>query len=108
MSAGKLEEAAAALRSALDIIPSYGDAAFALVELEQGRGQLRAALHVLVDLLTLDPYNLEGLIKLGEVLERAGRWPEAARAYQRVLHFDPGHGLAMDGLDRVRPRVTGR
>jgi predicted TPR repeat methyltransferase len=65
-------------------------------------------LAALVDLLTLDPYNLDALIKLGEVLEQASRWAEATRAYQRVLHFDPKHEAALNGLDRVAPRTPSR
>ena len=56
-----------------------------------------------VDLLTVDPYHLDGLVLLGEVLEQSGRGADAARAYERVLRFDPGRSPALTGLRRVSP-----
>jgi tetratricopeptide (TPR) repeat protein len=106
LMAGRFDDAAAEFRSALEMIPSYGEAAFALVELEQGRGNLPAALSVLVDLLTVDPYHLDALIRLGEVLEQARRPKEAAKAYERVLHFDPGHNAALMASQRLVPGTT--
>jgi tetratricopeptide (TPR) repeat protein len=105
---GRHDDAAAEFRGALELIPSYGEAAFALIDLELGRGRLPAALSVLVDLLSVDPYHMEGLIRLGEVLEQARRPQEAVKAYQRVLRFDPGHSAAMRGLERVAPGSTGQ
>ena len=93
--AGRFDEAGAEFRRALELLPSYGEAAFALIELELGRGHAAAALGVLIDLLTLDPYHLEGLMKLGQVLEQMRRPDDAVKAYQRVLRFDPGHNAAV-------------
>jgi predicted TPR repeat methyltransferase len=64
---------------------------------------LKNAIAIVVDMLTVDPYHLDGLVKLGELLGEAGRPDQAALAYKRVLHFDPGHQAAVDALQRVQP-----
>jgi tetratricopeptide (TPR) repeat protein len=93
-TANKRSEAANEFRAALDFLPSHGEAAFALADLERAEGNLRNAIVVLADLLTVDPYHLEALIKLGELLTDSGRGDQAVMAYERVLRFDPGHEIA--------------
>lgn len=100
---GDEDAAAREFRAALDVLPSYGEAAFALADLETKRGHLRDAVHVLVDLLTVDPYHLDGLVRLGTLLTRLGRVTEAGVAFRRVLHFDPGHQQALAGLEALMP-----
>lgn len=100
---GDDEAAAGEYRAALEVLPSYGEAAFALADLEEKRGHLRDAVHVLVDLLTVDPYHLNGLVRLGTLLTRLGRTTEAGVAFRRVLHFDPGHQHALIGLEALMP-----
>ena len=51
----RLNEAASQYMGALGALPSYAPAALALAELERERGQVRAAIDVLVELLMLDP-----------------------------------------------------
>jgi tetratricopeptide (TPR) repeat protein len=102
-SADRAEEAAVEFRAALEVIPSYGEAAFALAELEASQGRLQVAINVLADLLTVDPYHLLALVRLGDLLWRAGMQGQAGVAYRRVLHFDPGHADALRGLERLAP-----
>jgi tetratricopeptide (TPR) repeat protein len=102
-SDGRLGEGAAEFRAVLEVLPSYGDAAFGLADLELARGDERAAVHALVDLLEIDPYHLPALVRLGDVLCVAGRQREAGVAYRRVLHFDPGYAAALEGLERLTP-----
>jgi Flp pilus assembly protein TadD len=68
---------------------------------EQARNNVRAAVDVVVELLGVDPYNFAALIRLGGILAKAGRTADAAKAYQRVLHFDPGQVEALAGLQRL-------
>ena len=103
----RAEEAGAEFRAALDEIPSYGDAAFGLADLEAARGNTREAINVMVDFLTADPYSLAGLVRLGDLLFAEGFEDAAAVAYRRVLRFDPGHVAALEGLERLAPVEAG-
>jgi superkiller protein 3 len=105
-TAGKADEAAAEFRAALEFLPSHGEAAFALADLERNAGRLRSAIGVMVDMLSVDPYHLDGLVRLGDLLSEAGRADQARLAYQRVLHFDPGHDAAIKALQRLEPGLV--
>lgn len=102
-AAGRTDDAAAEFRAALDFLPSHGEAAFALADLERANGRIKEALNIIVDMLSVDPYHLDGLVKLGELLVGAGKKDQAALAYKRVLHFDPGHNAAINGLEIIQP-----
>jgi cellulose synthase operon protein C len=95
---GRWDAAAQEFRAALGVLPSYGDAALPLAELELERGDATAAVAALVDLLTVDPYHLEALVQLGATLAAVDRVAEAHTAYERVLRFDPGNEAAARGL----------
>jgi tetratricopeptide (TPR) repeat protein len=98
---GDADGAAAEFRAALAVLPSYGEAALGLAEVECGRQRYREAIATLVDLLTVDPYHLAGLVRLGAVLEAAGMQGKARVAYRRVLDFDPGNPEAGAALERL-------
>jgi tetratricopeptide (TPR) repeat protein len=98
---GRHEEAVTEYRAALTTLPSFGAAAFGLAGLLDQRGDRRSAMHVLVDLLTVDPYRLDALVWLGTLLERDGLTQEARFAYERVLRFDPNDEQARSGLGRL-------
>jgi cellulose synthase operon protein C len=99
---GRGDEAAAEYRAALSTLPSYGAAAFGLTALLAERGELRAAIGVMVDLLTVDPYRLDALVRLGELLELDGLPREARVAYERVLRFDPHDAIAQAAVSRLQ------
>jgi cellulose synthase operon protein C len=102
---GRVTDAAKEFRAALTVLPSYGEAALPLAELEVERGAVQEAVGVLVDLLTVDPYHLDALTQLGVTLAGARRHEEARTALQRVLRFDPGHADAAAELERLPVRV---
>ncbi|MGH7501163.1 MAG: tetratricopeptide repeat protein [Longimicrobiales bacterium] len=103
---GRGADAEKEYRTALAVIPSLGDAAFGLADLEFERGNVQEAIHVLVGFLEVDPYNLSGLVQLGDMLWLSSRQAEASIAYRRVLSFDPGHTEAREGLERLVPMDT--
>jgi tetratricopeptide (TPR) repeat protein len=98
---GQLAEAEREYRAALQRLPSYGAAAFGLAALLEQRGDAGGAMEVLVDLLMLDPYQLEALVRLASLLEADGRRQAALFAYERVLRFDPGSAAAQAGAARL-------
>jgi cellulose synthase operon protein C len=101
LAGGRDEEAETQYNEALRVLPSYGDAAFGLVELYEQRQDLHRAMNVIVELLTADPYRLDALVRLGDLLVRAGRPVEAQFAFQRVLRFDPHDEGAQAGVRRI-------
>jgi cytochrome c-type biogenesis protein CcmH/NrfG len=58
-------------------------------------GRVDTALPPLVELLRRDPYNIEALLSLSEVLLELDRQKDAAISIDRVLRFDPRHVLAL-------------
>lgn len=98
---GREDAAAMAYGKALNLLPSYGEVAMALAELERRRGRYEAAIAVQVELLTLDPYHTDVLCQLGEVLLAAGRQGDSEYAFRRVLRLDPDHVGGRQGLAAV-------
>jgi tetratricopeptide (TPR) repeat protein len=96
---GNEDDAVASYRAALALLPSYGEVALALAELEWRRGRHDAAIAVQIELLTLDPYHLDILAQLGSVLLDAGQGDDALFAFRRVLRLDPDHLAARQGLE---------
>ncbi|MCI0434320.1 MAG: tetratricopeptide repeat protein [Gemmatimonadetes bacterium] len=99
--ADRPDEAVAQYAAALNAIPSFAEAAFGLADLAFGRGDVAEAISVLAAFLDVDPYNLGGLVRLGDMLWIAGRERQASVAYQRVLRFDPRYAEALEGLERL-------
>ncbi|MDR0787583.1 MAG: tetratricopeptide repeat protein [Gemmatimonadota bacterium] len=82
-------------RAALEALPGYMEAALLVAEGELERGDPDAAISVLADLLYDDPYNLDILLRLGELLRIGERHPDdVIFAFRRVVRFDPTHAVA--------------
>jgi tetratricopeptide (TPR) repeat protein len=94
LSDGLVDDAVEQGRAALEALPGYAEAALLVADGELERGDPDAAIEVLADLLYDDPYNLEALLKLGEMLQASGRDADAIFAFRRVLRFDPGLATA--------------
>lgn len=99
---GALEEkrekwpaARAAYERALDLLPTFVEAALALADLLRRTEQLSASLEVLVSLLIHDPLELDALQLLGRTLLDDGRPERALEAFGRILRYDPAHTGAM-------------
>lgn len=98
---GSLEEERAnwtgarlAYRRALDLLPTYSEAARALAQLLRRVDTPKAAMVPLIALLGADPWDLEALTLLGELLVEDGRPDKAIEAFERVLRFDPASARA--------------
>jgi tetratricopeptide (TPR) repeat protein len=102
LTLGRLEEARErwnpareAYAQALDLLPTYSEAALALADLLRRRESPRAAITVLVDLLGADPYDLDALVLLARTLVQDGRPDRGLEATERVLRFAEGHPGAL-------------
>src|SRR5690606_5423903 len=77
----------------LEALPGYAEAALLIADAETARGDFLPAVEVLADLLIDDPYHLEALLRLGEVLLPGGRENDAVVALRRVLRGNPGSAV---------------
>jgi len=110
---GELEEARhnligarLAYERALNLLPTYSAAALCLARLLRREESPQAAVELLIGLLTVDPYEFDALVLLGEMLLADGRVIEAEQAFDRVLRFVGDHveALYLKGKARARRR----
>ncbi len=99
---GRLEErrenwvgARVAYQHALDLLPTYMEAALALGDLLRRVESPGAAVELLVDILMVEPWDLDALQLLARALLDDGRAERALEALDRVLKFDPDHDGAL-------------
>ncbi len=85
----ELNEARKAYERALDVLPTFHEAALALADLLRRSGHVRAAIVRLAEMLEQDPYDLLALLLLGRALLDDRRDAQALEAFQRALKFDP-------------------
>lgn len=93
----KINEAAVALRSAIQIDPHYAQARYQLALLYLETGETSLAGEELRRVLTLDPKNLDAKIKTAELSLLAKNQDEARKNIDEVLKQAPAHkdGLAL-------------
>jgi cytochrome c-type biogenesis protein CcmH/NrfG len=116
---GALEEqrenwtaARAAYGRAIDLLPTFVEAALSLADLLRRTDSPSAALEVLVALLINDPFELDALQLLGRTLIDDDRPERALEAFGRILKFDPAHtgalyyaGVALTRMRRYHQAV---
>ncbi len=97
---------------ALDLLPTFVEAALALADLLRRTDSAGAALEVLVNLLINDPFELDALQLLGRTLIDDGRPERALESFGRILKFDPDHtgalyyaGVALTRMRRYHQAV---
>jgi len=105
-------EAQLAYRRALDLLPTFMEAALALADLVRRVSAPAAAVDILIAVLETEPWDLDALFLLGRSLLDDGRQQRAIEAFQRVLKFDAEHdgalfhlGVALAGLRRYPEAV---
>ncbi|HUK21091.1 MAG TPA: tetratricopeptide repeat protein [Gemmatimonadales bacterium] len=76
---------------ALDVLPTFYEAALARADLLRRIGRLREAIARLASMLEDDPYDLKALLLLGRALLDDKRAEAAREAFRRVLKFDAEH-----------------
>lgn len=75
-------------------LPPSDRVALELASVHRAMGRPREALRRVVDVLKSNVYHLAALVVLGESLLDLKRTRDAARAFARVLKFDPHHPVA--------------
>ena len=80
--------------SAVGSVQSDDKVAVEVASVHRAMGRPREALRRVVDLLKMNVYHLSALVVLGETLLDLKRTRDAARAFARVLKFDPNHAVA--------------
>jgi tetratricopeptide (TPR) repeat protein len=88
---GRLAEAEACYRAALERDPDYVEALIGLGQVEAQRGETVPAIKHFESAIELDPQRSRGHFSLGRMLESQGRTDEALAEYFRVLELDPNN-----------------
>jgi tetratricopeptide (TPR) repeat protein len=65
------------------------------------KGNFKAALEVLLDLIEVDGKNTEGFFLLGNIFHQRGEIGKAIKAFQKTLELDPNHTDAAISLSVV-------
>jgi tetratricopeptide (TPR) repeat protein len=95
---GRLDEAFASYRCALDADPEFAEAHNNLGELLLERGRIEEALASCREALRIRPDLARAHQNLGKVLVRLARYDEAARTCRRAIAIDPDFAEAHNGL----------
>ncbi|HUF44175.1 MAG TPA: tetratricopeptide repeat protein, partial [Aestuariivirgaceae bacterium] len=101
---GTLEDAVSCYRRAVGLDASFCDAAHRLARVLMTTGDPVGAEQAVRQALDANPGNVHYLITLGQALVKQQRWPDAAAAWQDVLHHDPDSAYARDQLNRIEAR----
>jgi tetratricopeptide (TPR) repeat protein len=91
---GDYDVAEKELSAALGAVPSDESVAVELAAVHRAMGRPRDALKRVVELLRSNVYQFAALMVLGEALLDLKRTRDAARAFARVLKFNPNHPAA--------------
>ncbi|MDQ3081010.1 MAG: tetratricopeptide repeat protein [Gemmatimonadota bacterium] len=91
---GEYDVAERELVAALSAVPANDVAALELAGVYRAMGRPSDALRRVVGLLRANVYHFAALVVLGESLLDLKRTRDAARAFARVLKFNPNHAVA--------------
>ena len=98
-----------ALSRAVFLDGSFFDAYLQMARAYEPRQEWRAAeqaLRVAAQKADTDPDRVRAYVRLGEVLERAGKPDEAVAAYTSAANLDPNNPAAQQALQRLRTHAS--
>jgi tetratricopeptide (TPR) repeat protein len=99
---GKLDEAIAQFRQAVELSPKYVTAHANLAYAYDRQGLLGEAIAAYQKVLELTPDNATARNNLGTVLSRAGRFDDAIREFEALLQRDPSNAAAKTNLENAK------
>ena len=95
---GRLPEAAAHFRKAIELRPNYGDARYNLGYALLRLGQLEEGIQQIEEALRLEPENYMAHNNLGVAYLLQQNYPEAMRHLQKAVDLDPTYETARNNL----------
>ena len=99
---GKLEEAVAEFRKAVELDPKYVAAHLNLGYAHDRHGQTEEAVAQYRKVVDLEPGNLFAHNNLGVLYDKKGLYAEAIKEFEQVLQVDPSNATARDNLERAK------
>jgi len=99
--AGRLDRAEGLYRKALGRDPRHSRALHLLGVIAYDRGQIQAAIELIERAQPRLQDVPEAHVNLGNALQGAGRWVEAADSYRRAIALYPDYGIAHSNLARA-------
>lgn len=106
-SSGRLTEAAAEYRRALDLCPSFVDIRLKLAGTARDMGDHETAIRECEEIIRLNPRYIAARVHYGIALHSAGRSEDAVKVWEDVLADSPGHKSAEIYLHLVRGKDAG-
>jgi tetratricopeptide (TPR) repeat protein len=101
---GRLNDAMAAYKKALEIDPDYPDAMSNLAWIYASQGRIHDALPLVQRALELAPDNVNLINNLGMIYFEQKRYDDAASLFERALKIDPRQSIAHYNLGIIRYR----
>ena len=99
---GKVDEAIAEFRKAVERDPKYVAAQLNLGYAYDRRGQTEEAMAQYQKVIALEPGNLFAHNNLGVLYDKKGLYAEAIKEFEQVLQVDPSNATARDNLERAK------
>lgn len=99
---GNLKGAEAALRAALEVLPTHYEAHSKLADVLLDRGDAAAAEKSMRAALALEPDRFGGYNNLGHIQAQLGDLAGAARSFEVALGLNPGSAVARQNLELMR------
>jgi superkiller protein 3 len=99
---GKLEEAIAQLRQAVEMAPAYAVALTNLAWAYDKQGRLDEAIAAYRKVVELEPGNSIARNNLGTLLSRTGRHDDAVLEFEALLERDPANATARGNLEAAK------
>ena len=94
----KRAEAVAALNQVLNLDPNAVGSSLLLADIYVAENDPDRAVQIITEAMQRQPENQDLMLRAAVVYEKAQRWEEARKAYQRVLQLDHTNAIAQNNL----------
>jgi len=107
-NAGDPELADRFLDQASDLAPDYAEPWNRRANLAYAAEDYRGAIAAIQETLKREPRHFAAMAALGIIYEELGQQRAALEAYRAALAIHPNYEMALQGVQRLEPRVDGR